>query len=123
MMATDLLSWADLSTAEPRLLPLEADVRAERPGVDGAYCANARWYGPGGFKGRYRRLVGLNRNAPPRRLLELRPDPDRDARRRRDEAAGLGWLWSSAAYDAGYLHLYALLPDCAYCACSRMGDP
>jgi hypothetical protein len=132
-----LMTWEDLIGAEPRLIDLEADVLFEEPGVDGYYCANHVWYRQGGFKGRYLRLVGLARNSPPgppppphqagsARAVQLisaadiKADRSIKARRRADEAAGIGWLWSGEAYDVGYHHLYDLLPDCCHCACPRL---
>jgi hypothetical protein len=140
MMATECPEYPDLVAAEPRLLQLKADIEAETPGIDGRYCANRAWYRPGGFKGRYVRLVGWHRNAPTRprpevtrghhdpgaprslrviTLSEVEPDRSWEARRRRDEEAGIGWLWSMQAYSVGYSHLYDLLPDCSRCTCRR----
>jgi hypothetical protein len=100
----------------------------ETPAADGAYCANVAWYRRGGFKSRYEHLVGWRRNrlAPgprptktrqPLRLSEVKPDESHKARRAADERVGLGWLWSSEAYQCGYHHLYDLLPDCCHCSC------
>jgi hypothetical protein len=127
MMATGLLGWEDLLDAEPRLALLEDAIRAETPGADGRYCANRAWYGRDGYKASYTLLVGWRRNAVARprpararviTLSEVKLDrTDVEARRRADDAAGLGWLWSMEAYSLGYAYLYDLLPCCRLCAC------
>jgi hypothetical protein len=93
------LTWAELATLEPALAQLEREIRAwARTPLGRDFCANARWYGYGRFKGmgyraRVVALVGWG---------SRHPDPR---------------LRTSDAYDTAYRHLYELLPDCRECAC------
>ncbi len=108
------LSWERLVELEPELAKLEREVQAYRKldrlqrqilalPVDlpleafrwaATTCANAIWYGYGGYPGIKPRLLGL-----------------------------VGWharnpaLRSSAAYDLAYRRLYDGLPGCRNCPC------
>lgn len=131
------LTWSDLVVAEPNLARLEAEVRSVRPSGR-HFCANAVWYGYGGwpgFKARYVQLVGWDRGEPTDDaaidqlgcvdLAALMDEIDerRPALQQRmaaDKEAGRGFLWSEKAYDVGYHHLYELLPDCSECGCIRL---
>jgi hypothetical protein len=96
---TPRLTFAALAAIEPQLADLEREVRAwARTPLGDDWCANARWYGYGRFKGMgYRaRLVALVGWG------SRHPDPR---------------LHTSAAYDVAYRRVYALLPDCRECAC------
>lgn len=110
----EALSWERLVELEPELAKLEREVQAYRKldrlqrqilalPVDlpleafrwaATTCANAIWYGYGGYPGIKPRLLGL-----------------------------VGWharnpaLRSSAAYDLAYRRLYDDLPGCRNCSC------
>ncbi len=96
---TPRLTFDQLAALEPGLARLEYEMRAwARTPLGDAWCANARWYGYGRFRGmgyraRLVALVGWGSKHP-------------DAR-----------LHSSAAYEVAYRHLYELLPDCRDCGC------
>jgi hypothetical protein len=92
--ADDLTSgaptWADLVAGEPRLAMLEAEVELANK-MAAPRCCNLTWYGRGSgpsLKRRYSELIGWGRSRT---------------------AAGPAWLRSSAAFEAGYEHLYGLL--------------
>jgi hypothetical protein len=133
---TEPITWERLVAAEPRLAALEAAVRAERDDGD-RYCANAVWhntYDREDFKAEFARLVGWGRNADLIDAVTGRQEftvgsvgdlldemshwePYRDLAKAIDAAAGRGFLWTDEAYEVGYDHLYALLPDCRGCIC------
>ena len=93
------LTWAELVEREPALGQLEREMRAFRRTPRGDdFCANARWYGYGRFRG-----IGYKP-----RLVELVGMCARS-----DDPA----LRTSDAYDLAYRRLYDLLPDCQQCAC------
>ena len=93
------LTFADLCRREPALGQLEREMRAfRRTPLGDDFCANARWYGYGkyrgmGYKPRLVELVGMCA--------------------RSDDPA----LRTSDAYDLAYRRLYDLLPDCRQCLC------
>lgn len=84
----NLPTWEALVRREPRLATLRAEVEAveDHPGC----CANAHWYGTGGFRERVSDLVGWTAE-------------------RED-----GVLDTEVAYDVAYDTLYDLLPDCRH---------
>jgi hypothetical protein len=86
-------TFEQLAELEPRLLDLLTEART-CPRTRG-FCANARWYGYGGFQGR-----GLKA-----RLLRLvgwhRPDAHEV-------------LSSCAAYEVAYDTVFGALPDCSH---------
>ncbi len=92
-------TFAQLAALEPDLARLEYEIRAwARTPLGDDWCANARWYGYGRFRGmgykpRMVELVGIGARGE---------DPA---------------LHTSAAYDVAYRHLYELLPDCRRCTC------
>ena len=93
------LTWAALVEREPALGQLEREMRAfRRTPLGDDFCANARWYGYGRFRGMgYKpRLVALVG------MCARSDDPD---------------LRTSDAYDTAYRRLYGLLPDCRDCGC------
>lgn len=97
----DAEHWAWLTETEPRLVTLEAGVKAiPRPLPGKHFCANAWWYGyepRPGIKPRLVTLVGFTAEGP---------------LRRRD----VGDMIHD--YDVAYEHLYQLLPDCHDCTCA-----
>ena len=98
------LSWPELVEREPSLGQLEREMRAfRRTPLGDDFCANARWYGYGRFRGMgYRaRVVALVGMCA-----------------RSDDPA----LRTSSAYDTAYRRLYEALPDCRRCGCARPAD-
>ncbi len=98
------LTFADLCRREPGLAQLAREIRAfTRTPLGDDWCANARWYGYGRYRG-----MGYRP-----RLVEL-----------------IGWwarsidpvVRSSRAYEVAYHELYALLPDCRRCLCAVWQD-
>lgn len=86
---SERMRYKELREIEPGLKELEAEIRAERPGPDGRYCANRVWYCK--YKPRLCLLVGWEARLP--------------------------GLRSMRDYDAAYQTLYDLLPDCNDCFC------
>lgn len=131
------VTWDTLAELEPRLLELEAEIQqvADDP-ADPRFCANAAWE-RGGFRDTLVSLVGWHRGEvnvdedagkPPGEALRLysRDDLARkwlatnelvQARKQREEAAGLGVLWTSSAYEVATDRLYGYLPPCRNCVC------
>jgi hypothetical protein len=95
------LEFAMLAEREPRLWHLQA--MAERIVDDGSmpyFCANAAFYGYGGYLGikpLLSSVVGWGRP---------RTDGERDPR-----------LGTSRGYDVVYAELYRMLPSCRNCGC------
>lgn len=81
--------YRELRKMEPGLKALEREIKKERPKEDGRYCANMAWYRK--YKPILCELVGWEA-----RLPSLRNDE---------------------CYDAAYLVLYNMLPDCNGCCC------
>lgn len=124
-------TWPDLTSAEPRLIELEAHIiqhSAEQAALlisdpDTTYCANAAWYRNGGYKTQMHELVGWSaliidshKMPPPAdgfayqvgELLALADPPTKTNHPHHD------LLRSRDAYDIAYHHLYTLLPDCRH---------
>lgn len=128
------LTWRALVGLEPRLGALAADasvvtVTGER------FCANKRWYGHGGFKGRLEGLVGWERHrdevpepeggtllangwrmysvAQLKELVDPLDEFQAAAKAKGDPPV----LYSMEAYDVAYEYVYRLLPDCVGCGC------
>ena len=96
---TPRLTFDQLAALEPGLARLEYEIKAwARTPLGDNWCANARWYGYGRFRGfgyraRMVELVGWGSH---------HPDPR---------------LHTSEAYETAYRRLYELLPNCRQCAC------
>lgn len=92
-------TWAQLIALEPRLAALYRKAAAIKDnGEAEEFCANSHWYGyfgEPGLKPHLLALVGFERL------------------RRPDDAK---ILYSSAAYDVAYQHIYSALPDCRNCS-------
>lgn len=99
-LAAVLPSFESVCALEPRLLELEAKIKAIKDdGQTPSFCANHRWIGcagcdvcNGGIKQELLQLVGWG------------------AKNRK--------LRTSDAYDVAYDYLYSLLPPCRNCFCS-----
>ena len=120
------LTWGILVEHEPRLKVLLADAKSITDNRSNpSFCANAAWYGYGGWPGLKPRLlflVGWGRGMPQERgsmseLVNLAtlPMPPRV------DVASLGEveqvLHSPSAYDFSYRTVYNALPDCRNCRC------
>lgn len=87
------LTFAELCRREPRLDALRYEI-ARLPRRRNDFCANAAWFGRGGYKARMTGIIGM---------LAVQFDPD---------------LRTAEAYDLAYNGLYSLLPACqhdSYC--------
>ena len=92
LMAVKCLLQPEFRDLLHRIEQIKDDLESE------SFCANAVWYGYGGypgFKKEFCKLIG------PESTLD---DPT-------------GMLHSSEAYDVGYEILYSHLPDCRNCGC------
>jgi len=83
-------TWKQLIKAEPELANLLEEAQMIRTEPGRVFCANACWYGHGGwdgFKPRLEDLVGWSMKGHP-------------------------LLGTSQAWDVAYERIYAALPDC-----------
>lgn len=123
---TSNLTWATLVELEPPLKSLLADAKSvtdnrRKP----SFCANAAWYGYGGWPGlkpRLLSLVGWERGISQERepilgVVSLATVPMQP----RVDPARLGEgeqvLHSQRAYALAYHRIYNVLPNCRACGC------